>query len=767
VLFAIDSQSQMLPSMPYSEFRVPRRPSRDAVPHRREPHAALVALAVAAGLAPASAFAQSASPGAVVEEVIVIAPDNAVARRFSATPGGGAILTGDKMPSSINLTVSRALAAAPGVVVQDFFGGPDQPRIQIRGSGLQQNPVERGVLVLENGLPLNRADGSYVVGFANPGQVTALEVYRGYTANRLGATVLGGALNFVTPTGRDAPGGALRASGGSFGQYDVSVRQGVASPRMDLLAQGEITGRDGYREYNRSRRASLGANLGVRLSETVSARLFARYADLDFDVSGPLTREQLDRAPDSVFAGPTVTPTGAINPGPNVPRDRPRREASQAQLGARATATLGAHVLDVALGYVRTDDRFRFPISAGERVTDGGDGAAVLRYAYKPDGVRALPLLEMTAQYAAGAADREYYLNRSGQRGALFGRNRLKADTLALNLGLNLPQGEHLTVSPSLSWSHATRDNEDRYGAATRPTAAYNPAKPALALPDGAVPALSTSYARTYEGWSPALGLSWRLAPRQTLFAAASRSFEPPTHEDLLATINGTPNSSPGRPNPAMPNQPAAAFSTPALKAQRALTLEAGWRGATERLTWDAVVYHAWLRDELLSLRDETGVSLGAVNAAKTRHLGVEIGLAARLATALSGDIAYTYQDFRFHNDPVRGDHRLAGAPRHWINASLNWRPADRWTAQAALHWSPEKTPVDNLGTLYNDPYATLDLRAEYRLAKSMTVYAEVTNLLDTTYAASTLIVDQARPDQAVFLPGDGRAIGAGVRLAF
>ncbi|WP_197425248.1 MULTISPECIES: TonB-dependent receptor plug domain-containing protein [unclassified Caulobacter] len=127
-----------------------------------------MALAVAAGLAPAGAFAQSASPGAVVEEIIVVAPENTVARRFAATPGGGVILTGDDMPSSINLTVSRALAAAPGVVVQDFFGGPDQPRIQIRGSGLQQNPVERGVLVLENGLPLNRADGSYVVGFANP-----------------------------------------------------------------------------------------------------------------------------------------------------------------------------------------------------------------------------------------------------------------------------------------------------------------------------------------------------------------------------------------------------------------------------------------------------------------------------------------------------------------------------------------------------------------------------------------------------------------------
>jgi iron complex outermembrane receptor protein len=79
----------------------------------------------------------------------------------------------------------------------------------------------------------------------------------------------------------------------------------------------------------------------------------------------------------------------------------------------------------------------------------------------------------------------------------------------------------------------------------------------------------------------------------------------------------------------------------------------------------------------------------------------------------------------------------------------------------------PEKTPVDNLGTLYNAPYATVDLRSEYRLSAAVTVFAEVTNLFDETYASSTLIVDVARPDQAAFLPGDGRAFGGGLKLKF
>ena len=148
-------------------------------------------------------LAQSASPGSTIslDTIVVEGAANGVPsfvrERFFATAGGATLLTEDDIPQSGNPTLAQALQNAPGVVVQQFFGGNDQPRIQIRGSGLQQNPVERGILMLQDGLPLNRADGSYIVGFADPQQASSVEVYRGYMANRLGATVLGGAINLV------------------------------------------------------------------------------------------------------------------------------------------------------------------------------------------------------------------------------------------------------------------------------------------------------------------------------------------------------------------------------------------------------------------------------------------------------------------------------------------------------------------------------------------------------------------------------------------
>ncbi len=90
------------------------------------------------------ALAQSASPGTaiVLDPIIIATGDNAaLKKRFDAMPGGVTLVERDDRLLTANETVSRALSSVPGVVVQNFFGGNDQPRIQIRGSGLQQNPV--------------------------------------------------------------------------------------------------------------------------------------------------------------------------------------------------------------------------------------------------------------------------------------------------------------------------------------------------------------------------------------------------------------------------------------------------------------------------------------------------------------------------------------------------------------------------------------------------------------------------------------------------
>lgn len=159
---------------------------------------------------PGTALAQSAQPGAgELYDLGTLMLDSithaeTLRAQIAQSAGAASVIGREEYGRTPDATVADAAATLPGVVLQEFFGGNDQLRIQIRGSGLQQSPTERGLLVLKNGMPVNRADGSYIVGLAAPGSAEAIEVWRGAAANRLGASVLGGAVNFILPTAAKA-----------------------------------------------------------------------------------------------------------------------------------------------------------------------------------------------------------------------------------------------------------------------------------------------------------------------------------------------------------------------------------------------------------------------------------------------------------------------------------------------------------------------------------------------------------------------------------
>ena len=126
---------------------------------RRLPRSALAVLLAGTALSAAPALAQSVSPGATIDlGTIWLDADNPVKLRFGVTAAGVTLIDrSEGKETEAAPRLAEALRLPPGIVVQEFFGGNDQPRIQIRGSGQQQNPAERGLLVMIDGMPVNRA----------------------------------------------------------------------------------------------------------------------------------------------------------------------------------------------------------------------------------------------------------------------------------------------------------------------------------------------------------------------------------------------------------------------------------------------------------------------------------------------------------------------------------------------------------------------------------------------------------------------------------
>jgi iron complex outermembrane receptor protein len=315
--------------------------------------------------------------------------------------------------------------------------------------------------------------------------------------------------------------------------------------------------------------------------------------------------------------------------------------------------------------------------------------------------------------------------------GGVTGRRTAGADTRSTNLDaygeLRLPLGRRWTATLGAAASHADRDFDDRF------------------LADG-----DQTDRQDFTGWSPKLGLVYETATG-ALFANVARSFEPPTFGELV-------------------NRGGDALL--ALDAQTATSVEVGTRGAAGRLAWDAVLYHAWLDDELLALQDDDGNPLGTVNAGSTLHTGAELGASAAVARTARGDLrlqlVYTWSRLRFDADPVYGDNRLAGLPEHLLRAGLSFATAGGWYAEPSLEWVPEDYFVDHANTLAAPGYTLTNLRLGHRADRGWTLYLEGRNLTDRRWITTTGVLADARgQDQAVFFPGNGRSfyLGGGYKF--
>jgi len=145
-------------------------------------------------------------------------PDIEAARRSAGEVAGGtAIIDSDDYRRGSAVTPADAFAYAPGVFAQSRIPGAEESRLSVRGSGLQRTFHGRGLRVLQDGVPVNLADGSFDFQSLEPMAARYIEVYRGANALRFGAASLGGAVNYVSPTGYDAAPLLLRGEAGSYG----------------------------------------------------------------------------------------------------------------------------------------------------------------------------------------------------------------------------------------------------------------------------------------------------------------------------------------------------------------------------------------------------------------------------------------------------------------------------------------------------------------------------------------------------------------------
>ena len=658
-----------------------------------------------------------------------ISPEES-AEQKRQVPGAFTVKTTDDMELGRASNFEDLLQRTPGVFLQSE-NGAEVSKISIRGSGITSEDEPLGVMFLLDGLNFNQGDGETILEDFDVASLSYAEVFRGADAFKYGALTLGGAINLVPFTGYNAAPFQVRLEGGSYGFFRGDMSGGTVEGPFDEFGAIGFRAREGFREHSRENTEILFANLGYKFSEQVENRFYLTTDRTNRNLPGGLTKSEMENDPTQ--ANPLAV----------------TQDWNKEWIYIRMADKLTVRTQDVEFGagvfwfHRDLENRgffspdFRQGIEQFYSDNFGGN----LNFVGRPElfGRQNILTIGLSPQYENEPS--QNYENILGHVGATTARG--------IGRSINVPAylEDQLYIAPSFSIVvgaqaiFAERQFIDEF----------------LTNADG-----NQSNRQNFWGFNPKLGAIYEISRQIHAFANVSRSWQPPSLNNLVDFTEG-PNSS--------------VVYTP-LQPQHAWTIEVGTRGEYSRIQWELSVYRSWFRNELLEINDAFGNDIGTRNVPRTNHQGIEASLEVELlreilvpkmsnraGDRLSLDQSYTLNDFHFDQNAVYGDNRLPGIPVHVYEVQLLYEAPFGFYAGPNLQCSLSRYPVDEANTLFADSYTLLGFRAGFRRTNGFSVFIDCRNLTNQRYAASIDVIADARtePSPEIFHPGDGRSFYGGV----
>lgn len=665
---------------------------------------------------PMAAFAEHAEEKKPLEVTVHPAPRSLTSvnvqeaeQRMAEIPGGTDLVPAEEFSDTRAVTVKDMLDFTPGVFAQSRVS--QEARLSIRGSGLSRTFHMRGISLLQDGVPINGADGAADFQDIDPMAFRYVEVFKGANALRYGAASLGGAVNFVTPTGYDADAAALRLELGSFNTSRVQASSGKVVGDSDYFASLSNYQSDNYRAHSKTNNTVFSGNVGHKINDQLETRMFLTLGDVNQELPGNLTKAQLDGNPKAANAGNQA--------------NNHQRDAQVLRLANKTTWSDG--VTEVNGGaFVKYKDLYHPIFQLIDQVSkEAGVFGDVTQNGSFAGHANSYTL---GGRIVVGNTDADRFLHTAGVQGAQTASAVERARNFELYGENRWDATEDVTLIAGGQVIHAIRDFEDNLG--------------------------TRSGERSFTGFSPKVGALWQATHSTQVFTNLSRAYEPPVFGELTQALPGVTGLTD-------------------VDAQKSTTLEVGTRGHWKGLEWDASLYRAWLKDELMTYNVGIAGAAATVNADDTIHQGLELGLGALVAKDLFKDedglkwrVAYSYNDFRFDGDATFGDNQIPGAPEHYIRSELRYTHPQGWFIAPQIEWVPQGYAIDMANTFFTDGYTTFGLNGGFDLTENVSVFVDARNLTNEKYAATTgVVVNALGVDQAQFLPGDGRAVYAGLKL--
>ena len=706
--------------------------------------------------------------------------------------------------------MNRALGS---VSVNAMQGNPMQPDVNFRGftaSPLLGTP--QGLSVYLDGVRLNQPFGDVVSWDLIPKSAIASITLMPGSNPLFGLNTLGGALAIQIKDGVKNPATSAQLTAGSNHRVAIEFESGGGQAEgISWFVTGNRFHERGWRAASPSDATQLFTKLSLSSGDT-DLSLTAALADNDLTGNGTQEQGALQRDYRSVYTVPDQTRNRAamLNLSATHRVNDTLTLSGNAWYRRITTRTVNGDVNDDALG------ESIYQPSAAERtaLTTAGysgfptSGASAADTPFpkwrcivnallnsepneKCDGLVNRTQTRQQNYGLALQASMQTALAGSEHRvlvGAAFDASRVRFAQSAQFGYINADRSVTAISGPG-AFADGTQDSENTFDARvdlasrTRTVSAY--ASDTIALDERTHLTLSGRYNRntvtnvdgitpgggpgsldgdyTFSHFNPALGLTFAVAKSLTLYAGLNRGARAPTAIELGCADPSTPCK--------LPNSFA---GDPPLKQVVTTTFEAGARGVTDMaLTWNVGVFRSDNRDDLLFVADNASGFGYFKNFGKTRRQGLELGLSAKPASALTVGANLALLDATYRsaetiggagnssNDAAtagfpgvdgnvaiqRGD-RIPLLPRRSLKIFADWDIGARWRigvdmnafsgANARGNENGQHLPD---GVFYAGPgrsagYALVNMNVDFMPTPRLKLFLQVSNLLDRRYSS-------------------------------
>jgi len=613
------------------------------------------------------------------------------------------------------LALDEALAAVPGLYMQNRYNFAQDLRVSLRGFGARSAFGIRGVKVIVDGIPETLPDGQAGVDSIDLGSTRRIEVLRGPSSSLYG-NASGGVIAIETERGPERPFIEGRFAGGEYGYSKYQLKAGGQAGDLDYLVNVSTQEIDGYRDNAFAEGRLVNTRFGYQLNETDRINVVFNHTDQPTsDDPGGINAEQAASDPRSA-------------------RDRNLQFAAgealdQQRLGLVYEMDRDFGRLMVRNYYVWRDFENRLPFSGGGAVALDrffyGFGALYTFGDVLPDALDLTVGFDIERQ----EDERQRFDNLDGVLGPRVFNQSEFVDSNGVFMQADYALSDTWGLSAGLRYDDVSFDVDDDF------------------LADG-----DDSGRIGFDQLSPSLGVHVDVGEGM-LFASYSRSFETPTTTELA-----NPDGSGG--------------FNPALDPQIADNFELGWKTGTDNRYFEIAVFDIDLQDELVPF--EVASSPGRAffaNAGESSRTGVETAFSWTGESGFGIDLSYTWSDFSFDdfvdangNDFSGND--LPGLPSQFGYLGLRYQTENGLN----LVWDNSYSGslfANNDNSVEVDSFVVSSLRASYEMQRGdwlLRPFIGVNNLFDEDYNSNIRInAFGAR----YFEPAPDRNVYAGITINF